>query len=125
MRKGLPGSHGDVQADLRKVEGLRSRKARGIRATQNRRRKQCAMERGTRKACGQRDHAQGTATGCIRKGLKKMKGHEFDWYFGKNRTPTYRDPRDVAVQVVLSVAGTAVFAVGAVLMGGLWLGGII
>ena len=54
-----------------------------------------------------------------------MLDHKYDWYYGKNRTPYSRDPRDVALQVWMSVAGMAVFAAGSVLIGGLWLGGVI
>lgn len=57
--------------------------------------------------------------------MKTMMNHKYDWYFGKNRTPYSRDPRDVALQVWLSVTGMVTFVAGAVLMGGLWLGGVI
>ena len=49
----------------------------------------------------------------------------FDWYYGRNRTPTYRDPRDMAVEVGAVVIGTVLGFASLVVIGGLWLGGVI
>lgn len=47
----------------------------------------------------------------------------YDWYFGKHRTPA--DLREARAQMVLSFAGMALGTIAVIVLGGLWLGGVI
>lgn len=47
----------------------------------------------------------------------------YDWYFGRNRTPS--DIREARARIALGFAGVALMIGTVVVLGGLWLGGVI
>ncbi len=47
----------------------------------------------------------------------------YDWYFGRNRTPS--DIREARAQIALGFAELVLMVGVCVVLGGLWLGGVI